>query len=81
MLKYMCQETLAGLNADTPERGSGEKVEQGCDPDVMNIYEGVGENEVGDHNNSRNELTKTESTEYSAELNFDQHGKIDLSLI
>ncbi|XP_060085086.1 uncharacterized protein LOC132564450 [Ylistrum balloti] len=81
MLKYMCQETLAAINSDMAEIGSGEKVKQGCDPEMIQAIEV----EAKDINNSRTEKeptkAKTEPTEHSPEPVLDLNGNINLSLI
>ncbi|XP_069106472.1 myosin-7-like [Argopecten irradians] len=83
MLKYMCQETLAAINSDISEIGSGEKVIQQCDPDVVEVLD----SEVIDTNNSGDEvptkvtIIKPESTEDIPDPVLDINGNINLSLI
>ncbi|XP_033753285.1 uncharacterized protein LOC117336760 [Pecten maximus] len=83
MLKYMCQETLAAINSDIAEIGSGEKVKHGHDPEIIQVLDG----EARDLNNSGDEIaskaivTKVEPTETVTDPVLDINGNINLSLI
>ncbi|XP_033753384.1 uncharacterized protein LOC117336834 [Pecten maximus] len=83
MLRYMCQETLAAINSDIAEIGSGEKVKHGHDPEIIQVLDG----EARDLNNSGDEIaskaivTKVEPTETATDPVLDINGNINLSLI